>query len=343
MYRQKTTATFFLLIGILTFGITASFGATVTAPGRQPLEIEETQSVGGELLYDTITWLGHFFSSVEYLADEGRVQVKVGDGWAAISQKPPFAMKDGRVVEVTAPPVAFGENLLVTAAFIEDTGSKLFDIPFTVDEGDSEVTPLRLIAIDASHGGDDTGSMGMTSLLEKDLLLTFATHLGRKLTEAGYGVLLTRSEDINLSARQRAAIVNNREADLLISLEAVGAEKSDARGFEIFIPPTLPDYKNVNLWLSGQSKSSDESRRFGPLLREHLKETVETFDRGLIEVGTPLLNAVTCPAVILSVGNISWPQEVEYLTKPEEMDNLSGSIISAINEFFGGAMKAEEL
>ena len=58
----------------------------------------------------------------------------------------------------------------------------------------------RVIVIDAGHGGEDPGAIGVSGVYEKDLNLEISMILGEMLKEKGYTVLYTRTEDKMLYA-----------------------------------------------------------------------------------------------------------------------------------------------
>ena len=78
---------------------------------------------------------------------------------------------------------------------------------------------IRTVVVDAGHGGLDEGAEGSDGTLEKDITLSTArlltTALERRL---GVRVILTRSRDTDVDLDQRAAVANNSNADLFISL-----------------------------------------------------------------------------------------------------------------------------
>ena len=53
----------------------------------------------------------------------------------------------------------------------------------------------RVIVIDAGHGGEDSGAVGVNGSYEKDLNLAIAMILGEVLKNRGYTVVYTRTED----------------------------------------------------------------------------------------------------------------------------------------------------
>src|ERR1700674_4309829 len=91
------------------------------------------------------------------------------------------------------------------------------------------------IAIDAGHGGHDTGTIGPNGLLEKDVVLDVAKRLGRLLeTRLGAEVIYTRQDDTFIPLETRTAIANRERADLFISIHANSSRDSDARGVETY-------------------------------------------------------------------------------------------------------------
>lgn len=55
-----------------------------------------------------------------------------------------------------------------------------------------------VIVLDAGHGGEDPGKIGINGALEKDVNLQITMRLARLLQQNGYHVILTRNEDKGL-------------------------------------------------------------------------------------------------------------------------------------------------
>ena len=53
----------------------------------------------------------------------------------------------------------------------------------------------KIIILDAGHGGEDSGAIGVSGILEKDLNLQLTAEIGRQLEEKGYIVVYTRTDD----------------------------------------------------------------------------------------------------------------------------------------------------
>jgi len=90
--------------------------------------------------------------------------------------------------------------------------------------------PKMRIVVDAGHGGWDLGTVGRRGLLEKDLVLEIAQRLGKLLeTRLGSEVIYTRQDDNYIPLDERAAIANQSQADLFISVHANYSDLPSAR------------------------------------------------------------------------------------------------------------------
>src|SRR6202158_4718365 len=92
------------------------------------------------------------------------------------------------------------------------------------------------IVIDAGHGGHDTGTIGPTGLMEKDLCLDVAQRLGRIIQQRlpGAEVVYTRADDTFIPLEERTRIANESKADLFISIHANSSHDHAARGIETY-------------------------------------------------------------------------------------------------------------
>src|SRR6266566_1464055 len=92
------------------------------------------------------------------------------------------------------------------------------------------------IVIDPGHGGHDTGTIGATGLMEKDLCLDVALRLGKIIEQRlpGANVVYTRSDDTFVPLEERTSIANQAKADLFISIHANSSRDHAARGIETY-------------------------------------------------------------------------------------------------------------
>lgn len=91
------------------------------------------------------------------------------------------------------------------------------------------------IAIDAGHGGSNSGATGVTTgTEEKKCNLQVAKYLERELTRQGARVLLTRAEDVDLSMTDRTLLLREASPDLLISIHHNSSSNREVKGVSTY-------------------------------------------------------------------------------------------------------------
>jgi len=92
-------------------------------------------------------------------------------------------------------------------------------IDSNISHGLSNVLNGKTIVLDAGHGGNDQGATGTHfRSVEKDLNLSIANLLKKKLEAAGANVVMTRSTDIKIPLQGRVDIAIYKSADAFISI-----------------------------------------------------------------------------------------------------------------------------
>ena len=116
-----------------------------------------------------------------------------------------------------------------------------------------------MIAVDAGHGGIDTGAIGSeTKIEEKSVTLAFATQLVETLNkENGVKAFLTRDKDEFLSLPERVQVARQHSANLFISIHADTLKQRDIRGATVYtISDKASDHLAANL--AARENLSDE-------------------------------------------------------------------------------------
>jgi len=86
--------------------------------------------------------------------------------------------------------------------------------------GNSFPFGIKTVVIDPGHGGKDPGCLGITKVMEKDVVLAIGLKLGKYIEEKipDVKVIYTRSTDVFVELHERADIANRNKADLFISI-----------------------------------------------------------------------------------------------------------------------------
>lgn len=218
---------------------------------------------------------------------------------------------------------------------------------------------IRKIVIDAGHGEQDPGAIGVNGIYEKNIVLDIALRLKNELTADGMEVVLTRQTDIFQPLEKRTEIANKAKADFFISIHANAAEAKSANGFEAyFLSTTYDDFSkavqirenavikyeenadynktddlNVTLWDMILSENRIESIEMANLIAAQLKKSLKLRTRYVKGAKFLVLKGAQMPAVLLEVGYITNPDEGARLNNPYYRQMLAESIAQGIIEY----------
>lgn len=94
---------------------------------------------------------------------------------------------------------------------------------------------LQRIVIDAGHGGIDPGCIGCIGTYEKNIVLSTALDVARRLEASGrYKVFMSRSNDTFVTLENRVAHARAHDADLFLSIHADALPEPDLRGASVY-------------------------------------------------------------------------------------------------------------
>jgi N-acetylmuramoyl-L-alanine amidase len=112
-------------------------------------------------------------------------------------------------------------------------------LPVTVpSEAIQEPAHLKrdiIVVVDPGHGGKDPGAVGAKGEREKDVVLSIAQLLAKRLKrEKGFDVKLVRNDDFFVPLRKRVEIARKHNADMFISVHADAAPRLTASGASVY-------------------------------------------------------------------------------------------------------------
>ncbi|MBS4079978.1 N-acetylmuramoyl-L-alanine amidase [Pseudomonas rustica] len=92
-----------------------------------------------------------------------------------------------------------------------------------------------IVVVDPGHGGKDPGAVGAKGEREKDVVLSIAQLLAKRLKkEKGFDVKLVRNDDFFVPLRKRVEIARQHKADIFISVHADAAPRLTASGASVY-------------------------------------------------------------------------------------------------------------
>ena len=208
------------------------------------------------------------------------------------------------------------------------------------------------IVIDPGHGGHDTGTIGPTGLMEKDLCLDVALRLGKIIQQRlpGAEVVYTRADDTFIPLEERTNIANESKADLFISIHANSSENHSARGVETYYlnlkgsPEAMEVAARENASSEegvhdledlvkkiARNEKIDESREFAEDVQDSLSKRIQKSgrtirNRGVRKAPFVVLIGADMPSILTEISFLSNPSDEQLLKKPEYRQRLAEGI-----------------
>jgi N-acetylmuramoyl-L-alanine amidase len=91
------------------------------------------------------------------------------------------------------------------------------------------------IAIDAGHGGSNTGASGSTDkTIEKNFTLRYANELEKYLKSKGAAIIMTRTSDTTFNNVDRVLMLQSAMPDILISLHFNSSSNANVKGVSTY-------------------------------------------------------------------------------------------------------------
>jgi N-acetylmuramoyl-L-alanine amidase len=238
----------------------------------------------------------------------------------------------------------------------------LFLLSFEIHEQKS--SQVKVIVIDAGHGGKDPGCGGIYSR-EKDITLKIALQLGTLIESnlSDVKVIYTRKDDRFIELYDRAGIANRANADLFISIHVnsgpthldgtetycMGLHKSEQnlavaqrenasilmeanqnQNYDGFDPNKPESYIMFSLYQNANLTNST-------ILAEKIEKEFSIYNkrksRGVKQAGFLVLWKTTMPAVLIETGFLTHQEEENYLNSAKGNIEMAFAIYSAIEDY----------
>jgi N-acetylmuramoyl-L-alanine amidase len=215
------------------------------------------------------------------------------------------------------------------------------------------------IVIDAGHGGHDTGTIGPTGLMEKDLCLDVALRLGKIIQQRlpGADIVYTRSDDTFIPLEERTNIANQAKADLFISIHANSSQDHAARGVETYYlnlkgsaeamevaarenassDQGVHDLEDLVKKIA-RSEKIDESKEFAEDIQDSLAKRVlkvgkTVKNRGVRKAPFVVLIGADMPSILTEISFLSNPADEQLLKKPEYRQRVAEGLYQGVASY----------
>jgi N-acetylmuramoyl-L-alanine amidase len=186
------------------------------------------------------------------------------------------------------------------------------------------------VVIDPGHGGADAGNAGAEAK-ESFYTLDTAQRLKTRLEHLGYKVVMTRTEDIAVSREQRAAIANEHQDAVLLSLHFnSGPVERDGLETSLLTPSASTAAKPPE---DEADQLRVQSIKLATALHANSLYKLRMSDGGVRGEPVGALPGVKIPAVHIEGGYLSNAAEAARIAKPEYRQGLADALAGGLQNY----------
>jgi N-acetylmuramoyl-L-alanine amidase len=221
---------------------------------------------------------------------------------------------------------------------------------------------LVIVAIDAGHGGEDSGARGRHGTREKDVTLAIARRLKARIDqEPNMRAILVRDGDYFIPLAQRVTKARRVQADLFVSVHADAWVKPDARGSSVFALSERGATSTAARMLAQKENQSDliggvnlgigdpvlartlldlsltatinDSLKLGKAVLTEMGEVNTLHKQSVEQAGFAVLKAPDVPSILVETAFISNPEEEKRLKDSAYQEKLATAILGGIKRY----------
>ena len=223
-------------------------------------------------------------------------------------------------------------------------------------------TKKVVIAIDAGHGGEDSGARGASGSLEKNITLSIARKLKKEIdNDEQLRAVLTRDDDYFVPLHGRVIKARKLKADIFVSIHADAFTNPDAKGSSVFALSEsgatsasaryLANKENESDLIGGvslddkdpmlaktlldlsQSATINDSVKLGNFVLDQLRDINDLHKSSVEQAGFAVLKSPDIPSILVETAFISNPKEEQILNSDEHQEILAKNILIGIKKY----------
>ncbi|MGH8450518.1 N-acetylmuramoyl-L-alanine amidase [Pseudomonas sp.] len=223
-----------------------------------------------------------------------------------------------------------------------------------------------IVVVDPGHGGKDPGAIGSKGQREKDVVLSIAQLLAKRLKrEKGFAVKLVRNDDFFVPLRKRVDIARQHKADMFISVHADAAPRLTASGASVYAlseggatsatarfmaqrengadllgATTLLNLKDKDPMLAGvildmsMNATIASSLQLGSSVLGSLQSITTLHQKRVEQAGFAVLKSPDVPSILVETGFISNTQDAQRLVTARHQQAVADGLFEGLQKYF---------
>lgn len=189
------------------------------------------------------------------------------------------------------------------------------------------------VVLDAGHGGEDGGAVGVNGAMEKDINLAIALELEKYLKQNNFDVVMIRDGDYSVGDQSLSTISERKKSDTKNRLRTI-----EETGECIFLSIhqnhfTESKYDGAQVFYSG---NREESAVLAECIRQNIVSGLQPENRRenkQADANIYLLNNCQVPAVLVECGFLSNPEEAQKLTEEQYQKDMAAAIYNGLIDY----------
>lgn len=275
-----------------------------------------------------LDWKWDSFTRTAVLTKNGRIILRAGSDRILINES---------VKKLSSPTIFTNSAVYVPTSFVpSDLGFIIMARPMEkivkAAAKPSGRYMIKMIVLDAGHGGKDPGAIGRRlRLKERDLTLAITKRLKSVLEDNGIKTVMTRDSDTFIPLPERVRIANSSGADLFVSIHVNASRSRSMNGFECYYLSEATDdnaraleaFENATLktdegtvlqhssvldktlWDMKLTEARRESAELANYICRTVDNSLTTRNRGTKTARFYVLKYTRIPSVLVEAGYIS--------------------------------------
>ena len=223
-----------------------------------------------------------------------------------------------------------------------------------------------MVVVDPGHGGKDPGAIGSKGQREKDVVLSIAQLLARRLKrEKGFDVKLVRNDDFFVPLRKRVDIARQHKADMFISVHADAAPRLTASGASVYAlseggatsatarfmaqrengadllgATTLLNLKDKDPMLAGvildmsMNATIASSLQLGSSVLGSLQSITSLHQKRVEQAAFAVLKSPDVPSILVETGFISNARDAQRLVTARHQQAVADGLFDGLKNYF---------
>nr|BFD38654.1 N-acetylmuramoyl-L-alanine amidase [Pseudomonas sp. FFPRI_1] len=223
-----------------------------------------------------------------------------------------------------------------------------------------------IVVVDPGHGGKDPGAVGAKGEREKDVVLSIAQLLAKRLKrEKGFAVKLVRNDDFFVPLRKRVEIARKHKADLFISVHADAAPRLTASGASVYAlseggatsatarfmaqrengvdllgATSLLNLRDKDPMLAGvildmsMNATIAASLQLGSTVLDSLSGITTLHQKRVEQAGFAVLKSPDVPSILVETGFISNSRDSQRLVTTRHQQAIADGLFKGLQRYF---------